>query len=156
MRRFKILFGIIVIILVLILGSWAWIRITGSVEQVKEVIDGDTFILKNGEHVRLLAIDAPERDERGYQEATTYLERLVLGKSVLINRRGLDRYQRTLAWVNGGWVNLRLILSGHARPYMTGNPIFYLAWIMAKWYLWIWLLLVAGLWKLGRSRTKTK
>ena len=38
-----------------------------------QIIDGDTFIIKNGMTVRLLGIDAPNRGKEGYDSASSYL-----------------------------------------------------------------------------------
>jgi len=51
---------------------------------VTEVIDGDTFLIKNGLTVRLLGIDAPGRGQKKYEEAKNYLNILV------VNNRSLN------------------------------------------------------------------
>ncbi|HSE10773.1 MAG TPA: thermonuclease family protein [Nocardioidaceae bacterium] len=68
---------------------------------VTRVIDGDTIELGNGERVRLVGIDTPERGECGYAEATANMERLVLGKrvSLAISDEDRDRYDRLLRYV---------------------------------------------------------
>ena len=72
-----------------------------SATLVARVIDGDTFELSNGETVRLLAVDTPERGQRYYGEATDLLERLVLGKEVRLEfaDRRRDNYGRLLSYV---------------------------------------------------------
>jgi endonuclease YncB( thermonuclease family) len=75
---------------------------------VEKVIDGDTVVLSGGEHVRLLGIDAPELHpgrpgragpfpEPGAVEACEALRALVEGRTLRVERRGRDRYGRTLA-----------------------------------------------------------
>ncbi len=57
---------------------------------VNEVIDGDTFRVKNGwkwegkfgDLVRPTGYNTPEKGEPGYQEAKNKLSRLILGKTV--------------------------------------------------------------------------
>lgn len=67
-----------------------------------QVIDGDTFeVDSGGRTVRLLGINAPDRGNKGYEEARTELSRLIEGKIVWLE---YDRYQddpfvRLLAWV---------------------------------------------------------
>ena len=71
---------------------------------VTRVIDGDTIELGNGESVRVVGIDTPERGECGYAEASVHMERLVLGKRVrlTISDEDRDRYDRLLRYVNRG------------------------------------------------------
>jgi endonuclease YncB( thermonuclease family) len=73
--------------------------------QKYEVIDGDTFIIDNGLSVRLLGIDAPNRGENNYIEATERLEELLKTDSVVwleYDRYQIDQFGRILAWV---WAN---------------------------------------------------
>lgn len=69
---------------------------------VTEVIDGDTVDLGNGERVRLVGIDTPERGECGYEKAAGALSRLVLGRRVELVRSDEDRdqYGRLLRYVD--------------------------------------------------------
>lgn len=82
------------------------------------MIDGDTIELGNGESVRLLGIDTPERGECGYAAATANMERLVLDKRVTLTRSGedRDRYGRLLRYVDVGNLDagLRQIRAGLA------------------------------------------
>ena len=76
-------------------------RTPGDRFVVVRVLDGDTIELAGGDIVRLLAVDTPEKDEPLYDEATRFLERLVLGKAVQIEYAGArrDRYGRLLGYV---------------------------------------------------------
>lgn len=69
---------------------------------VTEVIDGDTVDLGNGERVRLVGIDTPERGECGYEKAADALSALVLGRHVELVRSDEDRdqYARLLRYVD--------------------------------------------------------
>ena len=88
--------------------------------RVGKVIDGDTIVLNNGEHVRLIGIDAPESrlnprakmmSERSHSDlgsilamgkiSKTFLTRLIEGKEVFLEYdvQKKDRYGRTLAYV---------------------------------------------------------
>lgn len=78
------------------------------------VTDGDTLNC-NGERIRLLGFDAPElngcpRNRRcapgDGQEAKRYLASLIAGRSLTIERVGVDRYDRTLAVVYADGVNV--------------------------------------------------
>jgi micrococcal nuclease len=69
---------------------------------VARVIDGDTLVLQDGRHVRLIGVDTPERGDCGYGEATEALTRLAgPGTSVHLQRGEdpTDRYGRTLAYL---------------------------------------------------------
>lgn len=85
---------------------------------VTYVVDGDTVDLANGERVRLVGIDTPERGACGSEEATANLERLVLGKRVRLRMSDEDRdgYGRLLRYVDVGAVDagLRQIEAGLA------------------------------------------
>jgi endonuclease YncB( thermonuclease family) len=85
-------------------------------------VDGDTVRLSDGESVRLLGIDTPERGEPLYREATDVLAQLVRDREVRLefagNRR--DHYQRLLAhlWLNDTLVNEQMVRTGMARLYI--------------------------------------
>jgi len=49
---------------------------------VVRVIDGDTCLLQNGERVRYYGINAPEREDPQFNEATQANNNLVAGKQV--------------------------------------------------------------------------
>ena len=65
------------------------------------VIDGDTFEFLGGEIVRLICVDTPEEGKEGYEEAKDYLSSLVFEgeEDIKLEREGIDKYNRTLAWV---------------------------------------------------------
>ncbi len=79
---------------------------------VVEVIDGDTIDLGNGERVRLVGIDTPERGECGYEKAADALSALVLGRQVELVRsdEDRDRYDRLLRYVDVDGVDAGLEL----------------------------------------------
>ena len=54
--------------------------------KVVDVYDGDTFELQSGEKVRLLGINTPEIGEPGADIAKDFLEKLVLGKEVRLEK----------------------------------------------------------------------
>jgi endonuclease YncB( thermonuclease family) len=63
---------------------------------IARVIDGDTIETSEGETLRLLNINTPEKNKPGYNQATNYLKQYE-NHSVLIEDLGADKYQRTLA-----------------------------------------------------------
>lgn len=92
---------------------------------VVKVIDGDTLELENGERLRYIGIDTPEKNDPSKptqcyaEEATSKNKQLVEGKKIKfvkdVDTR--DRYQRLLGFVyleDGTFVNLELVKSGFA------------------------------------------
>ena len=96
-----------------------------SPNEVKIVIDGDTFELNSGERVRLICIDAPEKGKEGYNESKDYLERLVLGREVRLEKdvSEYDENGRLLRYVYLGdlFVNLEMVRGGYASYFKYGN-----------------------------------
>ena len=92
---------------------------------VRYVIDGDTVILTNGEKVRYVGIDTPERGQCWYRQAKEFNRKLVSGKRVRLERdkSNRDRYQRLLRYIyvqntpdeKEIFVNLELVKAGLAR-----------------------------------------
>ncbi len=96
--------------------------------EINHVIDGDTVILKDGRHVRLIGINAPEigrdgrKSDEGAHPARNYLVSLLQGnKNILLkfDSQRLDRYKRTLAHLflpNGQNIQAVLLAKGLATP----------------------------------------
>ena len=97
---------------------------------VKQVVDGDTIVLENGERVRLMGIDAPEIKhatkagaEMG-KEAAAFARKLVEGKRVRLefdpthaSGSHKDNRKRTLAYVflaDDTFLNAELLKQGYA------------------------------------------
>ena len=80
---------------------------------VTKIIDGDTFVMQGGIHVRMLGIDTPEKGKYYWQEAKDYLESRVYLKEVLLEKEteDKDQYGRLLRWVwlNDSLINLELV-----------------------------------------------
>lgn len=120
-------------------------------QKVKRVIDGDTFELENGERVRLLGIDTPEKWESnkldkdaeisnkdkevikalGYL-ASMYADSILYGKEVTLIRDSTnsdrDKYNRLLRYAyleSGEMFNLKIIQDGYAFAY-TKYPFIYM------------------------------
>jgi len=90
---------------------------------VKEVIDGDTFKLANDQSVRLIGIDTPEINQPYYNEAKNYLNYLIAGKEVMLEKdiSEKDKYGRLLryVWLPQGdnsylFINLEMVRVGFA------------------------------------------
>lgn len=107
-RKFgKIVTTVVVTLLVVAIVSYRLVEKFGPERSptsrftVKRVVDGDTVELVDGDRVRLLALDTPERGEKFYDTAKRLLESLVEGKNVRVeygNARR-DRYGRMLAYL---------------------------------------------------------
>lgn len=94
---------------------------SNSVMTVKRVIDGDTVEMANGDRVRLLGIDSPEKGQMFYDESIDELRKLE-GKSVSLERDVSDRdkYGRYLRYVYLGdyFVNVELVKNGFASVFI--------------------------------------
>lgn len=93
---------------------------------VVRVIDGDTFITKQGQKVRLLGINAPEIGQPKADDATEFLKKKILNKEVqLVIQEDyiFDIYNRVLAvvFVNGENINKILLEGGLAEIYDDPN-----------------------------------
>jgi len=88
---------------------------------VTGVIDGDTIEIAGGYHVRYIGIDAPEKGEPFYGEATEANRNLVGGKKLYLEGdvEDKDEYGRLLryVWVDTTMVNAELVRLGYAYSY---------------------------------------
>lgn len=85
-------------------------------ETVVEVVDGDTFFIQNRQPVRLNGLDAPELENCFGKESKAALEKLILGKQVLLKEPMVDSFKRVmaLAYIGGRSVNEYMIKNGFA------------------------------------------
>jgi len=94
---------------------------------VVRVVDGDTVNILTDQReqirVRLDGIDAPERGQDYGTKATLFVHDLCLNKRVTVNKKGVDRYGRTLGvlYVDGVNVNEALVRQGLAWHYKHYN-----------------------------------
>ncbi|MBR9701724.1 hypothetical protein GOV13_02270 [Candidatus Pacearchaeota archaeon] len=89
---------------------------------VTYVVDGDTLEIENGERVRLICIDTPEKGEDGYKDAKEYLEDLVLDEKVRLEKDVSERgkYGRLVRYIyleDGTFVNEKMVKKGYAEAY---------------------------------------
>ena len=95
--------------------------------RVLRVVDGDTVVIESAGHeekVRLLEVNAPESAECGGDAATELLRRLSKD-GVILDRRGEDRYGRTLAHLHtrsGEHVQRELVSAGLAHVATYDHP----------------------------------
>jgi micrococcal nuclease len=86
--------------------------------KVFRVIDGDTFVLQTTEgniKVRMDGIDAPERKQCFGKESMEFLNQYI-GKDCMLERKGVDRYGRTIGvlWIDHVNINLLMVKEGYA------------------------------------------
>ena len=84
-----------------------------------KVVDGDTIYLDNGEKIRFVGVNTPERGVEAYITSKNFVQKLCLGKTVGIDiddSKHSDRYGRTLGVVivDGKNVNEMLLKEGLA------------------------------------------
>jgi len=86
---------------------------------VERVIDGDTIVLDNGEKVRFLGINTPEKKEFYADEAIAFMKG-VENKTVKVKISEKDKYGRSLGYVfyNGKLLNEELLRGGFASLYI--------------------------------------
>ncbi len=107
----------------------------GTQGVVREVVDGDTLVLENGDAVRLVGIQSPKlplgranfQAQPLAEEAKAVLGKLVLGKEVVLRFSGRreDRHGRHLAHLfigdgkrgDGQWIQGAMLERGLARVY---------------------------------------
>jgi len=89
---------------------------------VERVIDGDTIVIENKTSVRLLGINSPEKGEAYYSEAKSFLENLILNKTVYLKfgKDRHDQYGRILAYIflNNENINIKIVEKGFANVYI--------------------------------------
>lgn len=85
---------------------------------VTKVIDGDTVVVAGGYHVRLLGMDADEKNYPCYDAAKVRLEDLVLNKEVVLEKdvTDIDQYGRCLRtiFLGNDNIDVQLVKEGLA------------------------------------------
>lgn len=95
-RRTIITLSLLSILILLAIAGY--ILSDKTIDEKIKVIDGDTFTYE-GKTIRLLCVDTPEKGQKGYESATKYLSNILSGQNLTLEEQGLDKYNRTLAWV---------------------------------------------------------
>ncbi len=99
----------------------------GFKAKVVGITDGDTIVvLADGNRqikVRLEGIDCPEGNQDFGRRAKEFTAAFCFGKEVRIEKTGIDRYGRTLAWVYVGdhCLNKELLKAGMAWQFTRYN-----------------------------------
>lgn len=129
----------------------------GQLYQIAYVYDGDTVKLDDGQHVRLIGIDAPEAHDNDKltrdvnkrhldretqlamgKQAARYARDLLKGRQVRLefDVEPRDHYGRTLAYLylaDGTFVNEKIIRDGYAYP-LTVPPNVRYAHSFQQWF----------------------
>ena len=99
----------------------------GELVTVLRVIDGDTLEVEYRgvvERLRLIGIDAPERNECFYDEATEALSSMVQHGQVRleVGTESRDKYGRLLGYVftGGTFINEEMVTAGYATEWQYG------------------------------------
>ena len=81
---------------------------------VSRVIDGDTFETTEKQRIRIAAVEAPELELCGAQQAKQTLEKLILGKKIQMKIIFRDPFQRLVSfvYVDKKFVNQEMLKSG--------------------------------------------
>lgn len=87
----------------------------------RHVVDGDSLYVQGQKtQIRLWGVDAPERDEPGYQRAKNALSSMAKNKHIRCATKDIDKYDRIVARCyldNGKEINRQLLDSGVAKEY---------------------------------------
>ncbi len=93
---------------------------------ITKIVDGDTLETEIGK-VRLLCINAPEKNHAFYEEAKSFLKELEEKEvEILRDKVNKDRYGRLLRYVfyNGRFVNKELLEEGLAHIYLCDDMVY--------------------------------
>lgn len=118
------------IIALALLGSvTAAADIKEIIGKVVGVNDGDTLTVlaasKVQYKIRLQGIDAPEKAQAFGEKSKQALSEMVFGKTVKVESRGTDRYDRTLGevFVGTNWINRAMVEQGWAWHYIKYSKL---------------------------------
>lgn len=99
------------------------------IAEAARVVDGDTLYLEGvATRIRLWGVDAPEREEPGFDEATQMLAGLVTGETLSCEHVDTDRYLRIVArcyFADGRDLSEAMIESGAATEYLRFTQGYY-------------------------------
>ena len=105
----------------------------------EKVLDGDTVIV-SGKKIRLLGIDAPEKDQLSLDgwpigiKSKEFLSSKILHKKVYVKYQGRGKYGRIIGEIfyNGININLEILKSGHGIREYTEKLSYYSAEFLAR------------------------
>ena len=94
--------------------------------RVVRVIDGDSFETQDNRRIRLLSLDAPEKNRCLFTESRDYLKSLILSKKVYLKDTVIDDYGRILAdvFIGKKLINKLILEKGYARFAYVKSPYY--------------------------------
>lgn len=99
--------------------SYSLITSKPEIVLITSVVDGDTIIIEDGTVIRLLNINAPEKNVKGYQESKDFLSNYT-NRTVRIEYSGNDRYNRKLARIyDPNYINLEIVKRGLGTKFLV-------------------------------------
>ena len=116
-RGKKIIAGTLVTAAIAASAGW-WVigknKVPVSSYVATVVVDGDTFVTKEDQIIRLTSINAPEMERCGGKEAQKELERIISGKPLYLKVLFRDIYNRLVAdvFTPEGSVSEKMLTSG--------------------------------------------
>jgi len=120
-KTYALIFAIIITVLIAINVSLFTGNVVKETKSVKiiRIIDGDTLEIEDKTKIRLLNINAPEKNTPHYKEARDYLS-LYLNKTIDLEITTTDKYGRTLARIYAPeYLNLELVKRGLASKFLV-------------------------------------
>ena len=125
LNSFIIAFSILIVLILLSIITihytpFNYFQTTSNEFMIIEVLDGDTFVTETGEYVRLIGVDAPEKNKSFYNASKDFLSLLILNKTIMLeaDEDNKDKYGRLLRYAYAGnvSVNVELVKQGYAVP----------------------------------------
>tara|TARA_Y100000310_G_C20604436_1_gene774780 strand:- start:365 stop:1072 length:708 start_codon:yes stop_codon:yes gene_type:complete len=122
----------LIIGLIFLLSGFFYFSFTGGVIQeesyfVERVIDGDTIQIEDGQKVRLIGINTPEKLVPFYDESKEFLRNKIENKTIVIENYGRDKYGRILGHVffEKDHVNKEILSRGFGTLYYYEKDLYY-------------------------------
>ena len=129
MKKRVLVYFLIILILFILISFFIFLISNTDKSEFKDntvinIIDGDTFQYydldsKTIKTVRLLCVDTPEISEPGYEQAKFFLENLILGKQITLEKdiSETDKYERLLryVYVDDVFVNKLILEKGYGK-----------------------------------------
>jgi endonuclease YncB( thermonuclease family) len=133
----------VIIFLLFILSGFFFYFYTGNISgntvldrevNITLAVDGDTLQTIDGNKIRLLGINTPEKGMYFYQEAKDFTKKIVENKTVLLKSSESDKYGRELGYVFVGneLLNEKIVENGFAHLYYYGTDKFYDQIVLAE------------------------
>lgn len=114
-------FALALLVTLIVVGNFYFFDSSKKTKSVimKRAIDGDTFETSDGTTIRLLNINTPEKNQKGYLEAKKFLSKFE-SKSVELEITGTDKYGRVLAKMFApDYINLEIIKEGLGKKFLV-------------------------------------